>query len=53
MASTVSVSSPADFHVHLRQGAMAALVTPHVRNGGFNLAYVMVRIECALHWHIF
>lgn len=42
MASTLSVTSPADFHVHLRQGSMAALVTPHVRKGGFNLAYVMV-----------
>lgn len=39
----VSVQSPADFHVHLRQGDLAELVTPHVRKGGFTLAYVMVR----------
>ena len=38
---TISVASPADFHVHLRQGTLAALVTPHVRKGGFRLAYVM------------
>jgi len=35
------VSSPADFHVHLRQGDLSELVTPHVRKGGFRLAYVM------------
>ena len=38
--------SPADlsFHVHLRQGAMCELVTPHVRQGGIHTAYVMVGI---------
>ncbi|TFK74430.1 Dihydroorotase [Pluteus cervinus] len=36
-----TVNSPADFHVHLRQGSISTLVTPHVRKGGFNLAYVM------------
>lgn len=36
------VESPADFHVHLRQGELSRLVTPHVRKGGFDLAYVMV-----------
>lgn len=40
--STISVPSPADFHVHLRQGELSKLVTPHVRKGGFHLAYVMV-----------
>ena len=38
----LSVDSPADFHVHLRQGELSKLVTPHVRKGGFDLAYVMV-----------
>ncbi|CUA70299.1 dihydroorotase [Rhizoctonia solani] len=37
----LQVPSPADFHVHLRQGNMSALVTPHVALGGFKLAYVM------------
>ncbi|KAF8897271.1 dihydroorotase [Infundibulicybe gibba] len=41
----ISVPSPADFHVHLRQGSMASLVTPHVRRGGFNLAYVMPNLQ--------
>jgi len=41
MSTTISVSSPADFHVHLRQGDLSELVTPHVRKGGFHLAYVM------------
>ncbi|KAH9943400.1 dihydroorotase [Epithele typhae] len=40
-AETVTVASPADFHVHLRQGEMAEVVTKHVRHGGFSLAYVM------------
>lgn len=40
--STISLSSPADFHVHLRQGDLSKLVTPHVRKGGCYLAYVMV-----------
>lgn len=39
----ITVVSPADFHVHLRQGKLSQLVTPHVRLGGFDLAYVMVR----------
>jgi hypothetical protein len=38
----IAITSPADFHVHLRQGKMSELVTPHVRKGGFDLAYVMV-----------
>ncbi|PSR73091.1 hypothetical protein PHLCEN_2v11038 [Hermanssonia centrifuga] len=42
-ADTISVLAPADFHVHLRQGTFAELVTKHVRKGGFTLAYVMVR----------
>ena len=40
----ISVRSPADFHVHLRQGSISKLVTTHVRKGGFDLAYVMVSI---------
>ena len=43
-AETISVASPADFHVHLRQGELAQVVTPHVRQGGFSLAYVMARL---------
>lgn len=42
--ATISVPAPADFHVHLRQGDLSQLVTPHVREGGFRLAYVMVNI---------
>ncbi|KAJ7086619.1 Dihydroorotase [Mycena epipterygia] len=41
----ISVPSPADFHVHLRQGKLATLVTPHVRKGGFSLAYVMPNLK--------
>ncbi|KAN0063311.1 dihydroorotase [Thecaphora frezii] len=37
----ITVPSPADFHVHLRQGALSELVTPHVAEGGVSLAYVM------------
>lgn len=44
--ATISVAAPADFHVHLRQGDLSQLVTPHVREGGFRLAYVMVNIAC-------
>ena len=43
----LKVIQPSDFHVHLRQGDFASLVVPHVRQGGFGLAYVMVRLgEC-------
>lgn len=42
MAESLSITDPADFHVHLRQGALSELVTPHVRKGGFSTAYVMV-----------
>ncbi|KAJ8523015.1 hypothetical protein ONZ45_g530 [Pleurotus djamor] len=45
MVDTISIPSPADFHVHLRQGTMSSLVTPHVRKGGFRLAYVMPNLK--------
>ncbi|KAJ7591333.1 Dihydroorotase [Mycena floridula] len=45
MSGVITVESPADFHVHLRSGTMAELVTPHVRQGGFNLAYVMPNLK--------
>ncbi|KAF9051148.1 Dihydroorotase [Hymenopellis radicata] len=41
----ITITSPADFHVHLRQGALSQLVTPHVRKGGFKLAYVMPNLK--------
>jgi dihydroorotase len=50
MALTLTVPSPADFHVHLRQGSLARLVTPHVRKGGFSLAYVMVYL-ISINWY--
>ncbi|SJX61605.1 Dihydroorotase [Sporisorium reilianum f. sp. reilianum] len=40
-AQEITVPAPADFHVHLRQGKMSELVTPHVAQGGVSLAYVM------------
>ncbi|SPC66759.1 probable dihydroorotase [Ustilago sp. UG-2017b] len=40
-AQEITVPAPADFHVHLRQGKMSELVTPHVAEGGVSLAYVM------------
>ncbi|KAJ7068029.1 dihydroorotase [Mycena amicta] len=45
MASTITVHAPADLHVHLRQEQMAQLVVPHVRKGGFTLAYVMPNLK--------
>ncbi|KAF9520726.1 hypothetical protein BS47DRAFT_1370293 [Hydnum rufescens UP504] len=45
MASTIEVRGAADFHVHLRQGTLSSLVTPHVRAGGFSLAYVMPNLK--------
>ena len=39
----LTIPSPADFHVHLRQGELMKLVVPHVAEGGIHLAYVMVR----------
>lgn len=42
---SITVSAPADFHVHLRQGEISNLIVPHVRKGGFDLAYVMVRLK--------
>ncbi|KAJ8086303.1 dihydroorotase [Marasmius tenuissimus] len=41
----ISIPSPADFHVHLRQGTLSELVTPHVRQGGFQLAYIMPNLK--------
>lgn len=45
LMETISVTSPADFHTHLRQPPLSDLVTPHVLQGGFRLAYVMVAID--------
>ncbi|KIM45887.1 hypothetical protein M413DRAFT_440939 [Hebeloma cylindrosporum] len=42
---SISINSPADFHVHLRQGPISELITPHVRKGGFGLAYVMPNLK--------
>jgi hypothetical protein len=44
ISEMLKVFQPSDFHVHLRQGDFASLVVPHVRQGGFGLAYVMVRL---------
>lgn len=44
MSDSITVKAPADFHVHLRQGPISDLIVPHVRKGGFDLAYVMVRL---------
>ncbi|KAF8351152.1 hypothetical protein F5887DRAFT_1058094 [Amanita rubescens] len=41
----MDISSPADFHVHLRQGSFSELIVPHVRKGGFHLAYVMPNLK--------
>ncbi|KAL7422660.1 dihydroorotase [Cryptotrichosporon argae] len=41
MVDTITLPSPADFHVHVRQGKMSELVVPHVRQGGVRTAYVM------------
>ncbi|KAG9019538.1 hypothetical protein FRB90_000847 [Tulasnella sp. 427] len=41
----ITINAPADFHVHLRQGELSKLVTPHVRKGGFTLAYVMPNLK--------
>ncbi|KAG8903386.1 Dihydroorotase [Tulasnella sp. 403] len=41
----IIINAPADFHVHLRQGKLSELVTPHVRLGGFTLAYVMPNLK--------
>ncbi|KAI0759928.1 Dihydroorotase [Irpex lacteus] len=43
--ATLTIAAPADFHVHLRQGTFSELVTKHVRQGGFSLAYVMPNLQ--------
>ncbi|TFY61061.1 hypothetical protein EVJ58_g4747 [Rhodofomes roseus] len=45
MTDSLAVAAPADFHVHLRQGAFAAFLAPYVRKGGFRLAYVMPNLR--------
>ncbi|GAA5940297.1 dihydroorotase [Sporobolomyces koalae] len=44
MASTIdriTLAAPLDAHVHLRQGNLMQLVTPHVQLGGVKTAFVM------------
>ncbi|RKP10079.1 dihydroorotase, homodimeric type [Thamnocephalis sphaerospora] len=38
---TLTLPYAADFHVHLRHGDMMRMVTPTLRSGGVNVAYVM------------
>ncbi|KAH7916152.1 dihydroorotase [Hygrophoropsis aurantiaca] len=45
MTDIIEIRSPADFHVHLRQGELSKVVTPHVKQGGFKLAYVMPNLK--------
>ncbi|GAA5925421.1 hypothetical protein JCM10213_008787 [Rhodosporidiobolus nylandii] len=39
--SSITIPSPFDAHVHLRQGNLMRLVTPHVEEGGVKMAFVM------------
>ncbi|GAA5972293.1 hypothetical protein JCM11641_002395 [Rhodosporidiobolus odoratus] len=38
---SITIPSPFDAHVHLRQGNLMKLVTPHVEEGGVKMAFVM------------
>lgn len=38
---TIDLGYTADYHVHLRQGAMMEAVTPTVKEGGVSIAYIM------------
>lgn len=42
MSDSITLPAPFDAHVHLRQGNMMRLVTPHVEQGGIRMAFVMV-----------
>jgi dihydroorotase len=41
MKDSYTLPAAADFHVHLRDGAMSEAVVPTIRNGGVDVAYVM------------
>ncbi|KPV78358.1 uncharacterized protein RHOBADRAFT_33026 [Rhodotorula graminis WP1] len=41
MSDTITLAAPFDAHVHLRQGNLMRLVTPHVHQGGIRMAFVM------------
>ncbi|KAJ2892695.1 putative dihydroorotase [Zalerion maritima] len=41
MKDAYTLPAGADFHVHLRDGAMSAAVVPTIRQGGVNTVYVM------------
>ena len=38
----VKLPASADFHVHLRDGAIMEAVVPTIRQGGVDMVYVMV-----------
>jgi len=46
---TITLNAPLDAHVHLRQGNMMKLVTPHVQLGGIKTAFVMVCYTLSTH----
>lgn len=39
----LELPAAADFHVHLRDGAMMTAVTPTIRHGGVDTVFVMVQ----------
>ncbi|BGP52841.1 dihydroorotase [Rhodotorula sphaerocarpa] len=41
----ITLPAPFDAHVHLRQGNMMRLVTPHVEKGGIRMAFVMANLQ--------
>ncbi|BGP36630.1 dihydroorotase [Rhodotorula kratochvilovae] len=41
MVDQITLPAPFDAHVHLRQGSLMRLVTPHVEQGGIRMAFVM------------
>lgn len=41
----LEIGTTCDMHVHLRDGEMCALVTPTVKEGGINVAYIMPNLQ--------
>ena len=41
----LEIGTTCDMHVHLRDGQMCDLVTPTVKEGGINVAYIMPNLQ--------
>lgn len=52
MKDSYLIPAAADMHVHLRDGDMSKAVTPTIRSGGVDTAYVMPYVSSIVQLYV-